>query len=127
MKVTKPLSTTEGENIYINYSKRKIPYNFEMRDHLNVRIIELTEFTQMDERYAEFVPVADNGIIHAIDKNLIYNEDEMAGNILNERMRFDITALQHELASNNIWQNGYAYIPPGYCEGIRSEEFWINH
>ncbi|MBR5277494.1 MAG: fasciclin domain-containing protein [Bacteroidaceae bacterium] len=125
MKVVKPLSTTEGKNIYINYSKRKIPYNFEMRNHLNVRIIELTEFTQMDSEYAEFVPAADNGIIHAIDKILIYNEDEMAGNILNERMRFDITALQHELASNNIWQNGFADIPPGYCEGIRSEQFWF--
>ena len=125
MKVVKPLSTTEGKNIYINYSKRKIPYNFEMRNHLNVRIIELTEFTQMDEQYEEFVPAADNGIIHAIDKILIYNEDEMGGNILNERMRFDITALQHELASNNIWQNRYADIPPGYCEGIRSEQFWL--
>ena len=126
MKVVKPLSTTEGKNIYINYSKRKIPYNFEMRNHLNVRIIELTEFTQMESEYAEFVPAADNGIIHAIDKILIYNEDEMGGNILNERMRFDITALQHELASNNIWQNGFADIPPGYCEGIRSNEFWAN-
>ena len=42
MKVLKPLSTTDGQNIYINYNKRDLPYNFEMRKHLDVRIIELT-------------------------------------------------------------------------------------
>lgn len=49
VKALKPLSTTDGLNIYLNYSKRKIPYNPEMRKHTNVRVIELTEFTQMDE------------------------------------------------------------------------------
>ena len=71
VKALKPLSTTDGLNIYLNYSKRKIPYNFEMRNHTNVRIIELTEFTQMNERYANFVPNAGNGLIHPIDKILI--------------------------------------------------------
>ena len=127
IKVLKPLSTTDGHNIYINYSKRAIPYNFEMRNHLNVRIIELTEFTQMNEKYAAFVPAASNGLIHPIDKILIYNEDEMVGNILNERMRFDLLALTHELASNNIWQNGTTYIPPGYCEGVVSDDYWLSH
>ena len=127
IKVLKPLSTTDGQNIYINYSKRAIPYNFEMRNHLNVRIIELTEFTQMNEKYAAFVPAASNGLIHPIDKILIYNEDEMVGNILNERMRFDLLALTHELASNNIWQNGTSYIPPGYCEGVVSDDYWISY
>ena len=127
IKVLKPLSTTDGQNIYINYSKRAIPYNFEMRNHLNVRIIELTEFTQMNEKYAAFVPAASNGLIHPIDKILIYNEDEMVGNILNERMRFDLLALTHELASNNIWQNGATCIPPGYCEGVVSDDYWISY
>ena len=121
VKALKPLSTTDGLNIYLNYSKRKIPYNFEMRNHTNVRIIELTEFTQMNERYANFVPNAGNGLIHPIDKILIYNEDEMVGNILNERMRFDVASLQPELSSNNLLQNSdYIYIPPGYCKGTKT-------
>ena len=120
MKVLKPLSTTEAQNIYINYNKRDLPYNFEMRNHLDVRIIELTEFTQADEQYADFVPTAGNGLIHPIDKILIYNEDEMSGNILNERMRFDITALQPELSSNNLWQgSSYTYFPIEYCKGLK--------
>ena len=120
MKVLKPLSTTEAQNIYINYNKRDLPYNFEMRNHLDVRIMELTEFTQADEQYADFVPTAGNGLIHPIDKILIYNEDEMAGNILNERMRFDIAALQPELSSNNLWQgSSYTYFPIEYCKGLK--------
>ena len=120
MKALKPLSTANGQNIYINYSKRATPYNFEMRNHLNVRVIELTEFTQMDEQYTDFVPNTDNGLIHPIDKILIYNEDEMAGNILNERMRFDIATMQPELSSNNIWQQEQSMmIPDGYCKGFK--------
>ncbi len=120
MKALKPLSTANGQNIYINYSKRATPYNFEMRNHLNVRVIELTEFTQMDEQYADFVPNTTNGLIHPIDKILIYNEDEMVGNILNERMRFDIATMQPELSSNNIWQQEQSMmIPDGYCKGFK--------
>ena len=120
LKALKPLSTTDGLNIYLNYSKRKIPYNFEMRNHTNVRIIEVTEFTQMNERYADFVPTAGNGLVHPIDKILIYNEDEMVGNIFNERMRFDIASLQPELSSNNIWHTANVEIPIDYCKGIKT-------
>ena len=120
MKVLKPLSTTEAQNIYINYNKRDLPYNFEMRNHTNVRIIELTEFIQTDEQYANFVSTAGNGLIHPIDKILIYNDDEMVGNILNERMRFDIAALQPELSSNNLWQgSARVYFPIEYCKGLK--------
>ena len=120
MKALKPLSTTEGLNVYLNYSKRTYPFNTEMYNHINVRVIELTEFTQMDEQYAEFVPNTTNGIIHPIDKIFIYNEDEMVGNILNERMRFDIATMQPELSSNNLWQQNNAHIiPDGYCKGFK--------
>ena len=44
----------------------------------------------------------------------------MAGNILNERMRFDIAALQPELSSNNLWQgSAYVYFPIDYCKGLK--------
>lgn len=120
LKALKPLSTVDGRNTYLNYTKREIPYNPEMRKHTNVRIIELTEFTQMNEQYAAFVPNAGNGIIHPIDKILIYDEDEMAGNILNERMRFNIIAMQPELFSNNIIYNDASpYITDDFCKGIK--------
>ena len=129
LKALKPLSTPDGLNIYLNYSKRQIPYNAAMRNHTNVRVIELTEFTQSDKQYADFVPNAANGLIHPIDKILIYNEDEMSGNILNERMRFNITALQPELSSNNILYSDYpTYVYNGYCSGVKKsgegEAFW---
>ena len=102
MKVTKPLSSSDGKYVYINRPKDGRLYNFEMYNHLNVRIIEPTEFLQMNEEYSNFTPYAKNGIIQPIDKILIYNEDEMAGNILNERLRFDFTTLLPELSCNNI-------------------------
>ena len=93
MKVTKPLSTAQGIDVFINYSKREIPFNPNMRHHVNVRIIPPTEFSNMKKEYADFNPTALNGILHPIDKILIYNEDEMVGNILNERMRYDMSTL----------------------------------
>ena len=123
MKVTKPLSTTQGADIFINYSKREIPFNPELRHHVNVRIIPPTEFTTMKEEYANFNHVTLNGIINPIDRILIYNEDEMVGNILNERMRFDIATLLPELSCNKLRYyepiDGYGYIVPlDYCKDV---------
>jgi hypothetical protein len=123
MKVTKPLSTTQGADIFINYSKREIPFNPELRHHINVRIIPPTEFTTMKEEYANFNHVTLNGIINPIDRILIYNEDEMVGNILNERMRFDIATLLPELSCNKLRYyepiDGYGYIVPlDYCKDV---------
>ena len=102
MKVTKPLSTALGIDVFINYSKREIPFNPNMRHHVNVRIIPPTEFSNMKKEYADFNPTALNGILHPIDKILIYNEDKMVGNILNERMRFDMSTLIPELQCNKM-------------------------
>lgn len=102
MKVTKPLSTAQGQDIFINYSKRDAPYNKEMYHHINVRIIPPTEFSTLKKEYAHFNGNTLNGIINPIDKILVYNEDEMIGNILNERMRFDVATLLPELSCNKI-------------------------
>ena len=126
MKVTKPLSTTQGRDIFINYSKREMPFNPVMRNHVNVRIIPQTEFCNMKKEYAEFSSLALNGILHPIDKILIYNEDEMVGNILNERMRFDLAALIPELQCNKVryyspTKSGYSlyYIPENYSKNLK--------
>ena len=121
MKVVKPLSKPEGSDTYINYSKREYPYNIQLIPHLNVRVIPLTEFVQMKEEYSQFDQMANNGILHPIDKILIYNEDEMYGNILNERIRIDAASLIPELACNNIRFSGSLYrdiIPDVYSEKI---------
>ena len=121
MKVVKPLSKPEGRETYINYNKRKAPYNIELHNHLNVRVIPLTEFTQKKE-YALFDQMAANGILHPIDKILVYNENEMFGNILNERIRLDAASIIPELSCNNLRFGGANYssyvIPNVYSEKI---------
>ena len=124
MKVIKPLSTTDARDIYINYNKKKQPYNLEMRRHLNVRVIPLTEFTELNEKYSTFNQMAENGIVHPIDKILIYNENEMHGNILNERIRLDVASLMPELSNNGIRYHTGRYvgptkIPNGYNEALK--------
>ena len=119
MKVMKPLSTSDGRDTYINYSKRKQPYNTEMLNHLNVRVIPLTEFIKIKEQYGNFDQMASNGIVHPVDKILLYNEDEMVGNILNERIRIDFYSLIPELSSNNVrYTEGLLNLPNVYSEKV---------
>ena len=134
MKVIKPLSTIHGSNIYINFSKRELPYNINMRPHINVRIIPLTEFVHSNEMYAKFDQMASNGIIHPIDKILIYNEDEMVGNILNERIRIDVASLLPELSSNGLRFVGrysenleYPAIPDGYAPYLKIRDGLVQY
>ena len=135
IKVTRPLSSMDPEvaqNIYLNFSHKPARQQ-NMRKNINVRIYDVTTFTSMDEKYAQFASNGMNGIIHPIDKILIYNEDEMKGNVLNERMRFDIASLLPELTNNGVrfsrWQqtgskcgHGDWNIPNGYCKNIKVNE-----
>ena len=134
MKVIKPLSTIHGSNIYINFSKRELPYNMNMHPHINVRIIPLTESVHSNEMYAKLDQVASNGIIHPIDKILIYNEDEMVGNILNERIRIDVASLLPELSSNGLRFVGrysenleYPAIPDGYAPYLKIRDGLVQY
>ena len=135
IKVCKPLSCEDpylAQNIFLNFSHKEAK-QYDMKKHINVRIIDLTSFTSVDEKYAHFSANALNGIIHPIDKILIYNEDEMKGNVLNERMRFDVASLLPELTNNGVrygrWQqtggkctHGDYNIPNGYCKNIKINE-----
>ena len=132
MKVIKPLSSSDGKYVYINRPKENKVYNNEMRRHLNVRLIEPTEFAQAKDEYSHFNPIAMNGIIQPIDKVLVYNEDEMVGNILNERLRFDILTLLPELSCNDIrYSRDYNIkinrIPYTYCKNIRNNSNSSNY
>lgn len=144
IKAIKPLSSNDKnkrDNVWLNTSNRQIPGDINMRPHLDVRIIPSNEFTQDPADYdgdgipdqKDFDQNSLNGTIHPIDGLLIYNEDEMVGNVLNERMRFDFGALLPELMTNNVRYcskeesgstvdgAGNVNIPNGYCENL------INH
>lgn len=140
VKVTKPFSnnTTEytkygGETgllmdqIVINYAQDMGTrfVNPLMRKHINV-VVEDATTTANRPGLENFKQQAINGMIYTIDKILVYDETEMAGNIFNERMRWDVFSLFPELTNNDVrWMPEDAtytltYIPPkGYCSRLR--------
>ena len=131
IKVTRPF-TNNGElkdEIVLNYAQEKGTYikNDSMRYHINV-VVEDAATSKSRPNLENFEQQAANGIIYTINKILIYNEEEMAGNILNERMRWDIISLFPELTSNEVrWHpraQGYEefpliYIPENYCKRLK--------
>ena len=131
VKVTKPYTNEElKQDIVINYGQNKGACNNpEMMEHINV-IVEKAQTTK--DKYSETLGDFDqnslNGIIHTIDRILIYNYDEMAGNVLNERIRMDVSALFPELTNNGVrWDlskpgNLVTFIPKGFCK-----DFVINN
>ena len=105
IKVTRPF-TNNGElreEIVLNYAQEKGTYfvNPDMQYHMNV-VVEDETRTKSRPNLENFVQSALNGNIFTINKILIYNEEEMAGNILHERMRWDVASLFPELTTNNV-------------------------
>ena len=139
VKVTKPLTNedpyttygaeTAGElkkELVINYAQdmgTRIT-NPNMKYHINV-VIEDSETSALRTAPEEFKNQATNGRIFTIDKILIYNEKEMATNILNERMRWDVFSLFPELTTNDVrWkpEDGtytLVYIPQNYSSRLK--------
>ena len=138
IKVTKPFSNMTGEykkhdggteylknSIVINYSQDMGTFfvNPAMEYHMNV-IVEDASTTRTRPGLEDFQDQSINGMIYTINKILVYNEDEMRGNILNERMRWDVFSLFPELTSNDVrWipEDTYTlvYIPENYCKRLK--------
>ena len=129
-KVIKKLSDTEhSPYLYLNFSNRPT-INPEMKNHLNIKILSSSDVKDLGDEYKDFNPSAINGIIHIIDKIMVYEEDEMAGNVMNERLRFDVASLMSELTNNGIRlcprgaagnSNGSEFfIPTNYCKYYKS-------
>ncbi|MBR4967682.1 MAG: fasciclin domain-containing protein [Bacteroidaceae bacterium] len=139
IKITKPFSNQTTQ--YTSYSgetgylKDEIIANYAqemgtrcvtpaMNYHINV-VIEDETTTRSRTGLENFQQQAVNGMIFTIDKILIYNETEMAGNILDERMRWDVFSLFPELTNNDVrWMPEDAtytlvYIPENYCNRLR--------
>jgi hypothetical protein len=133
MKVSVPRSNPKYQSTcLINYAREgaNLP---EMEEHVNIMVYDPANFRALDTMYTDFAPEALNGSINVIDKVLIYNEDEMAGNVLNCIIRFDASTLCPELTNNDIrWRSrdkagknaGEIYIPNNYCTNMEvySEE-----
>lgn len=129
IKVTRPFTNENYKNdIVINYAQENGTkcVDPKMSKYLNVTVLS------RDKSGVEnFNQEAQNGLLHTIDKILVYNEDEMAGNVLNERMRWDVSSLFPELTNNGVrWQdsNDYntTYIPNGYCDRLRVNGVLVN-
>lgn len=97
-------------------------------DYLNIPVDSAQSATNKRSGLANYDGSALNGEINVIDGILIYNEDEMSSNVLNERIRINSASLFPELINNNIrWAEmpaeyskkmGYA-IPAGYIKNIK--------
>ena len=137
IKVTRPLTNSEYKSdVVINYAQNmgKMCFNTQkMYDHLNICVYSPRDIL---DYMPAFKDDALNGRLHPIDKILIYDEDEMSGNVLRERMRWDFASWFPELTNNNIrWFNltkeqDVFYIPDGYLERARfrsteSENYYL--
>ena len=132
IKCTKPYSESYypelTNQIVLNYAQDKGARfrNPDMRNHMNVRVYTVADFKQVVDSTFDFKQEAINGILYPVDKIVIYNDNEMKGNILNERIRINFAAFFPELTNNSIrWVNNdltktqHHMIPDGYCERIK--------
>ena len=123
IKVTKPFTNEElKSHIIINYAQNKgtLCVNPKMSKYLNIKVLK-----REDSGIENFDQKAINGTLHIIDKILVYDNDEMASNVLNERMRWDVSSLFPELTNNALrWEDNSGedknttYIPDGYCKRL---------
>ena len=131
MKFTMPAESSDPDlvgQIVVNYAQDKGARfrNPDMRKHMNAKVYNMPDFKALVDSTFEFKQDGLNGIIHPVNKIIIYNDDEMKGNILNERIRMNFMSWFPELTNNNIrWMNNnltkteHHMIPDGYCERIR--------
>ena len=132
IKSTKPYTPSYypelTNQIVLNYAQEngyKV-YNFALRNHINIRVLPIAEFKELTGIEGDFKQEAINGMIHPVSGMLVYNNDEMKGNILYERMRWNFMSFFPELTNNAIrWTKGetnkwcYYRIPDGYCKRIK--------
>lgn len=126
--------------IFLNYAQDAVnlsdPFNSTCGKNnipVNVRVLDPQEITADPERYPKYNQEALNGSIHLIDHPLVYDEDVMAGHVLNGIIRIDWSALIPELTNSHMrWYDGTAgfeftddtgfYIPDGYTDRVKYYE-----
>ena len=125
IKATRPKTGTPlADKVILNYAQEDGTRvkNPDMSKHINAVVLTESEAKEVQEG---FTGNTLNGYIWIIDRLLIFDEDEMKGNILDERMRWDATSLFPELTNNGVrWKQrdvgAYEiYIPDGFCKRLR--------
>ena len=126
IKITMPRSVPSLQTtILLNYYREQ---DTDVNMYMNNKVLKADDFRKQDSIYEKFSADALNGTIHPIEKLLIYNEDVMAGRVLNMIIRFDASSLCSELTNNSIrWsyfpnspsQDGEMYIPHTYCKNMK--------
>ena len=124
VKVTRPFSLPNGaelrSELIINYAQEQ---GTKCLDHRMEKYLNVVVLNSENSGVENFIQKALNGAVHTINKILIYNEEEMAGNVLNERMRWDISSLFPEWTNNGVrWEDNTerscTYIPDGYTKRL---------
>ena len=121
--------------IFLNYSAEGTsssdPFGSKVGNvPVNIRVMDPEEVKTDPERYPDYVQEALNGSILLIEKPLVYDEDVMAGFVLNGIIRIDYSALLPELTNNHMrWYDGTSgitfgssvgfFIPDGYSKDVK--------
>lgn len=129
--VERPFRST----IFLNYSKdgtsAATPFDSKVGEvPVNVRVMDPEEVKADGERYPEYMQEALNGSIMLIEQPLVYDEDVMAGFVLNGIIRIDYASLLPELTNNHMrWYDGSSgikfgssvgfFIPNGYSNDVK--------
>ena len=124
-----------GDLIFLNYAKDLTntadPFNSTSGKNdipVNIRVLDPSELDA--DRYPDYVSDALNGCALLIDNILVYDDDVMAGYVLNEMIRIDIASMIPEFTNNYMrWYSGadmefgntagLFYVPAGYSDRIR--------
>ena len=138
IKISKPLSCREqyGTEMLLNFSRDCIgPDPWECTwgrrgAYANVHVLNPVDVKSMPDKYPGYNQEALNGTILLIDHPLIYDEDLMAGHVLNQIIRLDVSALIPEVINNNVrwcsnpdyelqYYYNFMYLPYGYSDHVR--------
>lgn len=111
IKVTKAYKDPSFKNsdIVLNYCNTT-PSDM-MYYHTNIKVIKQLDAQKIFESLKDVSLDPQNATIHYLDKILVYNEQEMRDNIINERMRWDVISCFPELTTNLVrWNTDYNFV-----------------
>ncbi|MBR7128672.1 MAG: fasciclin domain-containing protein, partial [Tidjanibacter sp.] len=127
IKVTRPYTNAEFKNDVVINLCNTTPSDL-MSYHTNIRVLSQTKAQALfPETLGNIALDPENAKIHFIDKILVYNENEMIKNIINERMRWDPISCFPELTTNRVRWNFntglFTYIPAGGDDSPNERQF----
>lgn len=127
IKVTRPYTNPEFKNEVVINLCTTTPSDM-MSYHTNIKVLSQTKAQSLFPNTLSDVALdPENAKIHFLDKILVYNENEMTSNIINERMRWDPISCFPELTTNRVRWNFntglFTYIPAGGDDSVNERQF----